>query len=1588
MLLLHPLVLWLIPIAAVGWRVPPRRSVAVLRVAAAALLVLAAAGPVWLVRSDDRVHVAVIDASPTTSDQAVMTAARAAAAAGARVIAFSNRAQPIGDPAELTDPARIAATRRRLAEPLWPGDPADGGAALADALRLAGGLVPPGVPADVTLSTNGLTTRGDAAAEGLRLADRDIPVVVTTDPVRPIAPLPAALVRFLDVPASGSVGQVVPALVTIESASAQTAHVTLLAEGDPPTGGDVQLRPGLTRVTYPVPLRRTGVLTLRATLPASDPVAAAVAVAAAPTVLVVSDPARPDGTAAALRATLGSAAVVRQADPAALDAPAALDGVGVVALANLPAGQLSPAAQQRLRDAVVRDGTGLLVAGADRSFGAGGYADAAPLAAMLPVRLPRPAQQLDPSVALVLVIDTSGSMSGNRIDLAKGVARLAVGRLTPRDQVGIVEFFGNRRWASPLQTVGDKLEVTRALDRLSAGGGTVLYPAVEEAAFALRNTSARSRHVLILSDGDVEKTPFETLVRRMAKDGITVSCGRCGNAADDGDFLSNIAHWGHGRYYEVADRFSLPDITFKRPRTLPMSPVADQAASVRCGTDPVARPLAAAVWPAVGHYARTPAKPTADVLLATDGGDPLLARWRYGAGWVVAMPLDLGSAAAAPLEAAPAFGPMLRALLDDVAGTADRLQVHPAVRPAGLDVAVDALPTTATAAAAAAARVELLDATNVVARTASAPPVSAGHWDVLFPGVAPGTYRVRAAVDVATGVAAVAVPAPRALSRLTPDADLIAAIAAPVGVVVGPMSEPPGRPVELWIPLALAALVCFLAHVAARRWPARSGRRSRPPLPARGVSVPAMAAVALACVVPSVRGASPATRPIGERIRADLLAAGSVAALADQLARQPQDEQTIADRARVAHEQGDLRAEVDLLGRLAAARPDDVDVAERLAQAHECAGDDAAAERDWRRALAVRPSATDGLRLAVLLLDDGQTRPGLAALSQAAQAARPPTPTAGVVAILYGQDAAAVDLLPANDRTAEVLRGEADLRLGRSAEAAVAFVHARSVAAQLSDQRYLAERELAAARRAGTLDAVADRWLADGDRLPIACLGPLAGVLRDQGRAGPLLDWWSSLAASPDPDRRAFALTRGVADEVVAAAVDAGHGDRAEAVARRVLDGDPDSLAALNSAVRVALDLDDAATADALLDARAARADAGDLRRVGDLAASLGRGAAAGRCADRLVALGGADAVSGLLLRAGLLAGQGDGAGNAAVLDRAAAAVADPGQALAVADALDVAGRRPAAIALLQRFAAPADTDLLGQLAWLQEKAGRLPEAAAIYQRVWTGADTDAVRAQAEQHLLALAARTGDLPRVRDAAAARLSAGTGTRADLSLVVDADVLSKDPADAVAAIDASALAGSLADRLGWAADVWLRAGHLDEAAAVLDRLRDAQSNDPVARRMTLQRIAELDLRRNRPDLARAAVAAAGEGSDGETAATLMAGVLARSDAPDAAAAQYRRALAAAGPAPDADGWLLWAQEMAKAGHRGAAIARLQSLCGDSAAATADGPLGVGIDGLLNLDAPPATCRRSALRGRRVPWRRAQSRASGPGWLCRSR
>ena len=256
----------------------------------------------------------------------------------------------------------------------------------------------------------------------------------------------------------------------------------------------------------------------------------------------------------------------------------------LVMLDDLPAVSLPKETEQQLVSAVQNDGLGIVMSGGRASFGAGGW-HSRPIESLLPVELVQKEEKRDPSTSLVIVIDTSGSMNGVRVQLAKEVARLAMQRLLPHDKVGIVEFFGAKRWAAPLQPASNAIELQRALNRMDAGGGTVILPALEEAFYGLQNVDTRYKHVLVLTDGGVEAGDFESLMRRMANEGINVSTVLAGGGYHS-EFLVNIANWGKGRFYNVPNRFNLPEILLKQPSTtkLPAYRPGSHAVHARGGT--------------------------------------------------------------------------------------------------------------------------------------------------------------------------------------------------------------------------------------------------------------------------------------------------------------------------------------------------------------------------------------------------------------------------------------------------------------------------------------------------------------------------------------------------------------------------------------------------------------------------------------------------------------------------------------------------------------------------------------------------------------------------------------------------------------------------------------------------------------------------------------------------------------------------------------------------------------------------------------------------------------------------------------------
>lgn len=321
------------------------------------------------------------------------------------------------------------------------------------------------------------------------------------------------------------------------------------------------------------------------------------------------------------------------------DSLADLQNYELLMISNLPATALTTR-QMDLARAYVRElGGGLIMLGGDQSFGLGGYYKTA-LEEILPVRSDFEKEKEKPSLAMMLVIDKSGSMGGEKIELAKDAAKGAIELLGPSDKIGVIAFDGEPFMISELHPCTDKGFVIDRVATIEAGGGTNMFPAMEAAFEALQSVPAKLKHVIILTDGISTPGDFEGVASSMASSRITITTVGVGEGADQ-NVLEEIARIGNGRYYFTADPASVPQIFAKETvaasksaiNELPFNPQVIRPTQALSELDFAAAP------PLLG-YVVTRAKPTSELILASESGDPLLTWWRYGLGWSVAFTSD------------------------------------------------------------------------------------------------------------------------------------------------------------------------------------------------------------------------------------------------------------------------------------------------------------------------------------------------------------------------------------------------------------------------------------------------------------------------------------------------------------------------------------------------------------------------------------------------------------------------------------------------------------------------------------------------------------------------------------------------------------------------------------------------------------------------------------------------------------------------------------------------------------------------------------------------------------------------------------
>lgn len=304
--------------------------------------------------------------------------------------------------------------------------------------------------------------------------------------------------------------------------------------------------------------------------------------------------------------------------------------------------------QDRVLNEYVRgSGGGLVFVAGPLAFGLGAHAGTR-LGRLLPITPEIPKEIERYRVALGLVLDTSGSMAeeagGQRkLDLVVEAARQAVELLKPGlDEVGVVAFAGDARWVVPLGQLGAIEDLKRQLEQVSPGGETELLPALTQMRVALEGSSARIRHVLVLSDGRTAGQPedFHNRVEEMASAGITVSTVAVGPAAQEA-LLAGLASRGGGGFYAARSAEDLPRIFTEDTRRHTRSGLIEEPTGARLREEGPWRGAldVEAAPPLLGHVASR-IRPSCHLALETEAGLPLLAWTPRGAGRVGAFASD------------------------------------------------------------------------------------------------------------------------------------------------------------------------------------------------------------------------------------------------------------------------------------------------------------------------------------------------------------------------------------------------------------------------------------------------------------------------------------------------------------------------------------------------------------------------------------------------------------------------------------------------------------------------------------------------------------------------------------------------------------------------------------------------------------------------------------------------------------------------------------------------------------------------------------------------------------------------------------
>lgn len=333
----------------------------------------------------------------------------------------------------------------------------------------------------------------------------------------------------------------------------------------------------------------------------------------------------------------------------AINAPDSLEGLleyKSILLENVYLSDLPEGFLLNIETYVKDYGCGLVCIGGDDSFALGGYRESV-LETVLPVDMELRGVNEIPAMAMIMVIDHSGSMStdagggATNLDLAITAAETAVNQMRSTDYVGVISFDDTFSWVVAPAFAADKDDMKAQIETIAEGGGTTIQPALWAALNGAKECDVSIRHVILLTDGQGESRNYKEIIEAYTNADVTLSTVAVGDGSD-AELLEQLAENCGGRYYYSDMASEIPKIfaqeVFLSGDTYLQNGLFHLEAD---SSNEITRGLFEAGWPSIYGYVSATPKTASNVLIASEKDDPVLTVMQYGLGHTVAWNTDV-----------------------------------------------------------------------------------------------------------------------------------------------------------------------------------------------------------------------------------------------------------------------------------------------------------------------------------------------------------------------------------------------------------------------------------------------------------------------------------------------------------------------------------------------------------------------------------------------------------------------------------------------------------------------------------------------------------------------------------------------------------------------------------------------------------------------------------------------------------------------------------------------------------------------------------------------------------------------------------